>query len=37
MNEAIGALDNPEVKLAVQDIMEGSEQAFRKRWEKYGF
>jgi len=35
--EAVGALDKPEVKKAVQDIMEGSEQAFRKRWEKYGF
>lgn len=34
---AVGALDNPAVKHAVQDIMEGSEKAFRRRWEKYGF
>lgn len=34
---AVGALDNPAVKQAVQDIMEGSEKAFRRRWEKYGF
>lgn len=35
--EAIGALDIPEVKKAVQDIMEGSEDAFKRRKEKYGF
>lgn len=37
LDRAVGALDNPEVKQAVQDIMEGSEHAFRKRREKYGF
>ena len=35
--EAIGGLDRPAVMLAVQNIMEGSEAAFRKRSEKYGF
>lgn len=34
---AVGALDTPEVKRAVQNIMEGSEKAFRRRREKYGF
>jgi energy-coupling factor transporter ATP-binding protein EcfA2 len=34
---AVGALDAPAVKRAVQDIMEGSEEAFRRRREKYGF
>jgi len=34
---AVGALDTPSVKRAVQDIMEGSEEAFRRRREKYGF
>lgn len=34
---AIGALDAPAVKRAVQDIMEGSAEAFRLRREKYGF
>jgi len=34
---AVGALDTPAVKCAVQDIMEGSEEAFRQRREKYGF
>jgi DNA repair exonuclease SbcCD ATPase subunit len=34
---AVGALDVPSVKRAVQDIMEGSEEAFRRRREKYGF
>jgi len=34
---AVGALDTPAVKRAVQDIMEGSASAFRKRREKYGF
>jgi energy-coupling factor transporter ATP-binding protein EcfA2 len=34
---AVGALDAPAVKRAVQDIMEGSEEAFRRRQEKYGF
>lgn len=34
---AVGALDVPAVKRAVQDIMEGSEEAFRRRREKYGF
>lgn len=37
LEECLGALDKPVVKQAVQDIMEGSEHAFRKRWEKYGF
>ncbi len=32
-----GALDCRVVKIAVQDIMEGSEMAFTKRKEKYGF
>lgn len=34
---AAGALDVPAVKRAVQDIMEGSAEAFRRRREKYGF
>jgi len=34
---AVGALDAGAVKRAVQDIMEGSAIAFRKRREKYGF
>lgn len=34
---AVGALDRWEVKRAVEDIMEGSEEAFRRRFEKYGF
>jgi DNA repair ATPase RecN len=34
---AVGALDAPAVKRAVQDIMEGSKEAFRRRREKYGF
>jgi hypothetical protein len=34
---AVGALDTPAVKQAVQNIMEGSEEAFRRRREKYGF
>lgn len=34
---AVGGLDRHEVKRAVEDIMEGSEEAFRKRFEKYGF
>jgi len=33
---AIGALDRPAVKLAVEEIMEGSETAFRRRQVKYG-
>jgi len=35
--EAVGALDSLAVKKAVEDIMEGSEKAFRQRFEKYGF
>jgi hypothetical protein len=35
--KAIGALDRPAVKTAVETIMEGSEEAFRRRFEKYGF
>jgi energy-coupling factor transporter ATP-binding protein EcfA2 len=34
---AVGGLDRPAVKRAVEDIMEGSEEAFRRRFEKYGF
>lgn len=32
-----GALDNEAARQAVEDIMEGSEDAFRRRFEKYGF
>jgi predicted ATPase len=32
-----GGLDRPEVTRAVLDIMEGSEEAFRRRKEKYHF
>lgn len=34
---AVGALDRASVKEAVENIMEGSERAFRQRFEKYGF
>lgn len=34
---ACGALDVQAAKLAVQDIMEGSQEAFTRRLEKYGF
>jgi len=34
--KAVGALDRPAVRRAVEEIMEGSEEAFRKRQEKYG-
>jgi hypothetical protein len=34
---AVGALDRPPVRKAVEEIMEGSEEAFRRRYEKYGF
>ena len=34
---AVGGIDRSEVKRAVEDIMEGSEEAFRRRFEKYGF
>lgn len=34
---AIGALDEPQVRAAVEEIMEGSEQAFLRRHAKYGF
>ena len=34
---AVGGLDQWAVKRAVEDIMEGSEEAFRHRFEKYGF
>jgi len=34
---AVGALDQEVVRRAVEDIMEGSEEAFRRRFEKYGF
>ena len=36
-SDAIGALDNKEVKTAVEDIMEGSELALKRRFDKYGF
>lgn len=31
----VGGLDNPDVKRAILDIMEGSEEAFKRRSEKY--
>jgi hypothetical protein len=34
---AIGGLDRRPVQIAVEEIMEGSEEALRKRYEKYGF
>ena len=34
---AVGGLDRQAVRTAVEEIMEGSEEAFRKRYEKYGF
>jgi len=34
---AVGALDKLVVQHAVEEIMEGSEDAFRRRYEKYGF
>ncbi len=34
---AIGALDREKVRAAVEEILEGSEEAFRRRSEKYGF
>lgn len=37
LKECAGALDTFIVKRAVQDIMEGSERAFLRRREKYGF
>lgn len=37
LGEALGALDRAPVKKAVEIIMEGSEEAFRRRQEKYGF
>lgn len=35
--EAVGALDRSAVRMAVEEVMEGSEEAFRRRYEKYGF
>ena len=35
--EAVGSLDQEHVRLAVEEIMEGSEVAFRRRFVKYGF
>ena len=35
--EAVGALDRFAVRMAVEEVMEGSEEAFRRRYEKYGF
>ena len=34
---AVGALDREKVRHAVEEILEGSEEAFRRRSEKYGF
>ena len=34
--EAVGALDRPAVCQAVEEVMEGSEEAFRRRYDKYG-
>jgi hypothetical protein len=34
--EAVGAPDRPAVCQAVEEVMEGSEEAFRGRYEKYG-
>jgi hypothetical protein len=34
---SVGALDRLAVRDAVEEIMEGSEEAFRRRYEKYGF
>jgi energy-coupling factor transporter ATP-binding protein EcfA2 len=34
---AVGALDREKVRHAVEEILEGSEEAFRRRFEKYGF
>lgn len=34
--DAVGALDRPAVREAVEEVMEGSEEAFRRRYEKYG-
>ena len=34
---AVGALDRKNVRAAVEEILEGSEEAFRRRSEKYGF
>lgn len=34
---AVGALDQRAVQVAVEEIMEGSEEAFKRRSEKYGF
>ena len=36
-HKCIGALDRTAVRLAVESIMEGSEDAFRRRFEKYGY
>jgi DNA repair ATPase RecN len=33
----VGALDQEHVRLAVEEILEGSEEAFRRRFVKYGF
>lgn len=37
VKKACGGLDNPKVTSAILDIMEGSEEAFRRRREKYNF
>lgn len=36
-NLALGALDNPSTQEAVELILEGSADEFRRRHEKYGF
>ena len=35
--DAVGALDRRAVRVAVEEVMEGSEEAFRRRSEMYGF
>jgi ABC-type lipoprotein export system ATPase subunit len=35
--EAVGSIDHIHVREAVEEIMEGSEKAFRRRFVKYGF
>jgi ABC-type enterochelin transport system ATPase subunit len=35
--QAVGAIDEQHVRIAVEEIMEGSEEAFRRRFVKYGF
>ena len=37
LHRCVGGLDNGRVKRAVQDVMEGSQEAFERRREMYGF